>query len=70
VIKISVGEAKNICRMGQKEKCCAYLCCGADGFECAKGSSLQPTIDARLEAGSFTAKGRGGWDGCKSVANN
>ena len=54
---------RNTCKIGQAEKCCRYLTVGAEGFECAKLTSLKPTIDARVEAGTFTAKG----DNCLGV---
>lgn len=32
------------CGAGQGEKCCIYLVCGAQGFECARFSSLRMSL--------------------------
>lgn len=52
-----------ICLIGKGSACCRYLTMGAGGFECAKHTNLRDTIDRRVEAGSFTARG----DNCKGL---
>ena len=64
-VMLSVDEAKNICRLGQLEKCCAFLVCGKDGFECIKMSyPHNSSILLRLREGTMNAKGKGGWEKC------
>jgi len=48
--------------MGQGHDCCRYITVGPHGFMCAKGTSLQATLDKRV--GSMTAKG----DNCEGRA--
>lgn len=58
-------EAKDICRLGQGEKCCAFLVAGGKGFECIRMNyPTNATIFDRLDAGTMNAKGRGGWEKC------
>jgi hypothetical protein len=59
---ISDDHVRNVCRIGQGAACCAFLTMG-NGFECAKGTSVEPTIRARLFAGTIGAKGDN-CDGC------
>ena len=49
--------AKEICKIGQGEECCAFLLMGAKGFECAKGTFTQNAINLRLAEGTMNAKG-------------
>jgi len=64
-IKLSGEEAKDICRLGQLEKCCAFLVMAPSGFECIRMSGgISRTIFSRLEKGTMNAKGRGEWKGC------
>uniref|UniRef100_A0A6M3LR07 Uncharacterized protein n=1 Tax=viral metagenome TaxID=1070528 RepID=A0A6M3LR07_9ZZZZ len=64
-VRMSVEEAKSICRLGQLEKCCAFLVCGRDGFECIRMSHPNNLkIFERLDKGEMNAKGTGGWSGC------
>lgn len=49
-------QAKQKCKLGQGEKCCAYLCFG-NGFECLKGTELELEIRFRLAMGTMVAKG-------------
>ena len=64
-VKLSVEEAKDICRLGQMEKCCAFLVMSPTGFECIRLSyPANSTIFDRLEKGTMNAKGKGGWVGC------
>ena len=64
-VKLSVEEAKKICKLGQQSECCAFLVCGAAGFECIRMSCpTNSSIFTRLEEGTMNAKGEGGWKGC------
>lgn len=63
-VKMSAEEAKDICNLGEGDKCCAFLACGANGFECIRMSHLNNSIFHRLEEGTMNAKGEGGWEGC------
>ena len=64
-VEMTTTEAKEICKLGQGDKCCAFLVAGADGFCCIKMDYLvNGTILSRLEDGTMNAKGRGGWKGC------
>ncbi len=63
MIKISDSDVKEVCRIGQGEKCCAYLVVGGKGFECVKNCD-GGVISARLKAGTMRAKSKGGWKGC------
>lgn len=49
------------CKIGQGAECCRYLTMGADGFSCAKRTSLRYTIDNRVR--KMNAKG----DNCDGV---
>lgn len=58
-------EAKEICKVGQGEECCAFVAVGGDGFQCMRMSfPTSSTIIDRLKKGTMTAKGKGGWKGC------
>jgi len=58
-------EPKEICKLGQGSKCCAFLVVGGKGFECIRMSyPNNSTIFSRLEKGTMNAKGEGGWKGC------
>lgn len=64
-VKLSADEARDICRVGQGEKCCAFLVMTPDGFECIRMSyPARDAIFSRLEKGTMNAKGEGGWAGC------
>jgi len=64
-IEMSAEEAKEICKLGTGETCCAFLVCGSNGFECVRMDyPTNGTIFDRLEAGTMNAKGRGCWPGC------
>jgi len=70
-IKLDAEEAKDICRLGKGEECCAFLVCGVNGFECIKMS--YPTnahILSRLQDGTMNAKGAGEWENCPWENNN
>ncbi len=64
-IKLSGEEAKDICRIGQGEKCCAFLVMTSGGFECIRMSyPMNGSIFERLKEGTMNAKGEGGWEEC------
>lgn len=64
-VRMTGDEAKEICRLGQGEPCCAFLVVGGNGFECIRMSyPANGPIFKRLEEGTMNAKGRGGWEGC------
>ena len=50
-------HVKNVCKIGQGHDCCRYLVMGREGFECAKGTSLQPHLDTRVMTETITARG-------------
>ena len=63
--EMSGDEAKQICRVGQGAKCCAFLVMAPTGFECIRMSyPNNGTIFDRLKNGTMNAKGEGGWEGC------
>ena len=61
---ILIDDPKSTCKLGQGSKCCAFLVCGAHGFECIKSTAMSKIIHDRLEKGTMHAKGEGDWDGC------
>lgn len=64
-VKMSGDEAKAICKLGQGEKCCAFLVCSPTGFECIRMDyPTNSTIFTRLENGTMKAKGEGRWKDC------
>jgi hypothetical protein len=50
-------QAKNLCKMGQGDTCCAFLVAGRNGFACAKGTDMAGHIHYRLAEGTMNAKG-------------
>lgn len=59
------SEPKDICKLGQKEKCCAFLVCGGEGFECMRMDYPNNSpIFKRIEEGTMNAKGEGMWEKC------
>lgn len=65
-VLLSDQEAKDICKLGQGEKCCAFLVMSSKhGFECIRMSyPTNATIFERLRKGTMNAKGEGGWHKC------
>jgi hypothetical protein len=62
-MKITGDRLKNICKIGT-DKCCAYLICGAKGFECGKNNlEIKIIIDKRLKDGKMNATG----DNCSGL---
>ncbi|MFW6046947.1 MAG: hypothetical protein ACOCP4_04080 [Candidatus Woesearchaeota archaeon] len=65
LVRLSGQEAKDICRLEQGEKCCAFLVVSHIGFECVRMSyPANSSILTRLIEGSMEAKGTGGWINC------
>ena len=65
LVELTSEEAITICRLGQGEKCCAFLVVSAKGFECIRMDyPLNVNIFSRLEAGTMNAKGEGEWESC------
>jgi hypothetical protein len=63
-VEMSADEAKEMCKLGQGEKCCAFLVMGKE-FECIRMSyPMNGSIFTRLEDGTMNAKGKGEWEGC------
>ena len=64
-VQMSGEEAKEVCRLGQGEKCCAFLAVDSKGFNYIRMDypTNTPIFD-RLDKGTMNAKGRGGWEGC------
>lgn len=54
---ISTEEMWGICRAGQGADCCRYIAASVKGIECLKHTDLATTVDARVEAGAFIARG-------------
>lgn len=64
-VRMSGDEAREVCRLGQGKRCCAFLVVGSEGFECIRMSyPTNALIFKRLEDGTMNAKGEGGWEGC------
>jgi len=64
-VELTDDEAKEICLAGKGAECCAFLAMDAKGWECLRMSfPTNNVIFQRLEDGTMTAKGRGGWKGC------
>jgi len=56
----------NMCKIGQGNDCCRYLCVGKSGLECAKLTEAKPLIDKRVEDGAFIACG----DNCIGIESS
>ena len=54
---IEFDKVTSICGLGKGEETCAFLVCGAGGFECAKGSVHETIIRNRLLMDFMKAKG-------------
>ena len=64
-IIMEADEPASICNLGKGSECCAFLVCGANGFECIRMSyPRNGSIFKRLDEGTMNAKGIGGWEGC------
>lgn len=61
---------KNVCKIGQREKCCRYLFATATGFECGKvDRELKQLQDQRVEDGLSVGLGQGVGDNCDGIAD-
>lgn len=63
-IRLTKEEVTDICRLGQQEKCCAFIAFDPNGFSCLRATSLCETILQRVKDGKMSAKGEGGWENC------
>ena len=45
---IDPDKTKSVCRIGQGASTCAFLLCGARGFECAKGTGFESLVRENL----------------------
>ena len=64
-VKLTSDEAKSICKLGQGNKCCAFLVMSPSGFECVRMRyPTSETIFGYLKKGTINAKGEGGWENC------
>lgn len=65
---MKIKDPKISCRLGQMEKCCIFVTCGADGFTCERGSgsSIEKVLTTRFNSGETKAKGFGGWESCEN----
>ena len=52
---ITEKHLKQVCKIGQREKTCSFLLFGADGFSCAKGTSLEAVLEKRRQAREMVA---------------
>lgn len=48
---------ETVCKIGHGAQCCRYLTMSARGWCCEKNTDLAAVIDARVAAGTFTARG-------------
>ena len=65
LVTLSGDEVKDICKLGQGDKCCAFIVMSPTGFECIKmGYPANVAIHKRLKEGTMNAKGEGGWKDC------
>lgn len=54
---LDMDRVRELCRIGQADRCCIFLVASPRGFECAKGSSLEAVLLARRDAGTMVARG-------------
>jgi len=53
------------CKIGQGKNTCAFIIASPDGIECARlDMTINQILFKRIDAGTMTAKGEGGWPGC------
>lgn len=55
-MEIPEDYVEQTCKLGQGEDICAFLMM-TEGFECAKGTEVEPVIRQRLDLGTMNAKG-------------
>lgn len=56
-VLIQEDKLESVCRLSMGAETCSFLCADSGGFKCAKGSSLEPILRERREAGTMVAKG-------------
>jgi hypothetical protein len=57
---------KEVCKIGQGHDCCRYIVAGAVGVTCAKLTPMKDTLDERVKAETFIARG----DNCEGKQPN
>lgn len=62
-MSLTKEHVEQVCKVGQREKCCRYLLCDINGFECGKTGPLKGVIDSRVMYMSAQA------DNCEGVDN-
>ena len=55
--QVPENQRKELCKMGQGEKCCSFLVINMDGFACGKGSDLEPILSQRRSLKQMRALG-------------
>lgn len=60
---ISQKHLDTVCKRGQGEECCRYLCIDRSGWMCAKLTPLKTTFDERVADGKMRSKG----DNCEGL---
>lgn len=50
-------KLKEICKIGLGKDCCRYLIMSADGFQCAKFTSLRTVLDFKVWNKQMEAQG-------------
>jgi len=64
-VELTDEDVTAVCKLGQEDKCCAFLVMAPTGFECIRMSyPANDFIFKRLKDGTMNAKGEGGWTGC------
>lgn len=58
---LAMDRVQGLCRIGQGERCCAFLVASAYGFECAKGTSLEETLRIRRLTMNARGDNCSGW---------
>ncbi|HXK38036.1 MAG TPA: hypothetical protein VJ579_03135 [Candidatus Paceibacterota bacterium] len=56
-VAVPYGHAESVCKVGKEVETCSFLCLGAGGHKCAKGTPLEPEIRRKLERGEMRSKG-------------
>jgi hypothetical protein len=55
---MNIKYTKEVCKIGQGKKCCRYLICDGDGFQCAKFIlEFRGELDVRVTLNKITAQG-------------
>jgi hypothetical protein len=56
-VVLPAGYAENVCKSGHAAETCIFLCVGANGERCAKGTPLEGGLLKKLLAGDSLSKG-------------